>query len=169
MGRAVSILMLLTLLVGCAKPSRPAASDGDFIEPLRVSIAPPGGWIAQPDVVARDSHHRTWVSPTGDTAVGVVHFRMPLPVGHELAFKYGFLREMKKSTGEATVLEQKWDDAGRFLFVDVEGGEYRVRTHFFVRGLTGWAIYAGTLRARPINESELSEAARSRDAARVVP
>jgi hypothetical protein len=38
-----------------------------------------------------------------------------------------------------------------------------VRTNLFVDGFTGWAVYAGTLRAFPINQAELELAERARE------
>jgi hypothetical protein len=40
---------------------------------------------------------------------------------------------------------------------------YKVRTNLFVRGLSGWAIYAGTLRAQPIEADELALAEQARE------
>ena len=81
---------------------------------------------------------------------------------HDLAL-WGFLNQMRASEGEGRLIEKKWDpnlDGLRFV---AEGGQYTVRTNLFVHGFTGWAVYAGTLRAFPVNEAELQSAERARE------
>jgi len=129
---------------------------------LQAICVPPLGW--KPDPLKRSSTHvhEVWISPSGRTAYGVIHFELPLPVGHDLAL-WGFLNQMRASEGEANLLEKKWDaNLGGLRFV-AEGGQYIVRTNLFVHGFSGWAIYAGTLRAFPINQAELELAERARE------
>jgi hypothetical protein len=129
---------------------------------LHAICVPPLGW--KPDPLKRSSTHvhEVWISPSGLTAYGVIHFDLPLPVGHDLAL-WGFLNQMRASEGEAKLLEKKWDaNLGGLRFV-AEGGQYIVRTNLFVDGFTGWAVYAGTLRAFPINQAELELAERARE------
>ncbi|MFN4244351.1 MAG: hypothetical protein ACK4PI_14075 [Tepidisphaerales bacterium] len=138
-----------------------------FDPDVELYVAPPAGWRL--DTVRRTSRdvHKTWVSPTGDTAYGVIRFRLPLPVTDDLAL-WGFLREMRRAEGEARLLER---EAGyvlpsglKVLRFTAEGGQYRVRTVMVNRGLGGWCVYAGTLRGRPVREDELAVALRHRDA-----
>ena len=99
--------------------------------------------------------HQVWLSPSGHTAYGVIHFSLPLPVGPDLAL-FGFLQNMKMHEGEANLISKNWDaDLSCLRFV-AEGGVYRVRVNLFVSGFEGWAIYAGTLRGFPINADELA-------------
>jgi hypothetical protein len=70
---------------------------------------------------------------------------------------------MKATEGEATLIEKKWDPNLNALRFVAEGGQYTVRTNLFVRGFVGWAIYAGTLRAYPVNQAELELARRARE------
>ena len=118
----------------------------------------PGGIGTQPPQHA----HQTWISPSGHTAYGIIRFKLPLPVGHELAL-FGFLQNMKAREGEASLISKQWDpriDGMRFV---AEGGLYKVRTNLFVHGLVGWATYAGTLRAYPVDEAELALAEQARE------
>ena len=106
--------------------------------------------------------HQVWQSPTGSTAYGVIHFRLPFPLGHELLL-WAFMNEMRRDQGEARLLEKRWDaNLGGIRFV-TEGGLYRVRTNLMVRGFDGWAVYAGTLRSGPIRPDELALAERARE------
>jgi hypothetical protein len=134
----------------------PAGVDkAKFFAELDASPFVPTGWLVQPLKKKSNSTHTTWVSPTGRTAYGVIYFRLPLPVGAELAFRYGFLPAMRQAEGEAKVLEQKWDAASRSLRFVVEGGQYKLRSIMVVRGLSGWTYYAGTLRSQPEDHVEL--------------
>jgi hypothetical protein len=92
----------------------------------------------------------------------VIFIHLPLPVGQDLAL-WGFLREMRRSEGEANLISKQWDpnlSATRFV---AEGGLYRVRVNLFVDGWSAWAVYAGTLRAEPIAGNELDLAERARE------
>jgi len=134
-----------------------------FYAELESVSRPPAGWRVDRAKAASDHFHQTWVSPTGKTAFGIVYFKLPFPVGHDLAFRYGFLREMKKDQGEVKVLERSWDgqiDGIRFI---VEGGLYKLRSAFYVRGTQGWTVYAGTLRGQPEDAQELNLAESARE------
>jgi hypothetical protein len=162
--------MLCIPLVGChasqpgaaAMRPDPQLSSPPFCQVLQAYCTPPKNW--KPDPIKQTSvhAHEVWISPSGRTAYGVIYFHLPLPVGHELAL-WGFLNEMRSSEGEATLLEKRWDPNLNALRFVAQGGKYIVRTNLFVRGFTGWAIYAGTLRAFPINPEELDLARRARE------
>ncbi len=150
--------------------TRPGAVEAAAILPgLRAAPTPPANWKPDPLKKTDQSEHQVWISPTGQTAFGVIFFRMPFPVGHELALKYGFLREMQKNTGQAEVSEKSWDAKLNGIRFVAEGGLYKIRVNFLVRGMTGWAIYAGTLRGAPINFAELAEAEAAREATEIFP
>jgi hypothetical protein len=166
----ISLLALLLLLVGCTHDAPRAATEpisSDLTSPAYVesveSIAcPPVGWHPDPLKKSEAHTHQVWISPSGHTAYGIIRFKLPIPVGHELAL-FGFLQNMKAREGEATLISKQWDpklDGMRFV---AEGGLYTVRTNLFVHGLVGWATYAGTLRAHPVNEAELSLAEQARE------
>jgi hypothetical protein len=156
---------LFLLLVGCAHHMPPATSptavDSRFIpqyvESVDARAFVPAGWHADPLKSSPTHNHQVWISPSGHTAYGIIHFTLPLPVGNDLAL-WGFLQTMQRSEGEATLIEKNWDPnlhATRFVVV---GGLYMVRVNQFVRGSQGWAIYAGTLRKEKIEPDELSVA-----------
>ena len=174
---AAALFALLVGPAGCC-----SATNSDAKRAVRTDIAglcvpffdsdvsamcdPPIGWKAQALKSTPNHNDQVWLSPTGDTAYGVIHFKMPLPVGENLAF-IGFLRQMKKIQGQATLLA-RWDDPGlpgiRFI---AEGGLYVIRTNLLVAGWDGWAVYAGTLKTGPILPKELDFAVRAREHTRV--
>src|SRR6185503_11438885 len=97
----VVILSLLVLLTGCAQharePSspRPAGFVGPcYAETVKATVVPPLGWTRLPVQKSADHTHETWLSPSGDTAYGIIHFSLPLPLGADIAL-CGFLREMR--------------------------------------------------------------------------
>jgi hypothetical protein len=136
------------------------AWDGD----LNSLVTPPLGWKPDPLKVTNKSRHRVWISPGGSTAYGVIYFDLPLPVGKDIAFN-GFISGMKNTSGEA-ILISKTEDSDAVHFV-ADGGLYRIRCDLSVSGFHGWAVYAGTLRAKPVNLDELKIAEEARDKTRV--
>jgi hypothetical protein len=129
-------------------------------------VTPPIGWKPDPLKITDKSKHRVWLSPTGATAYGVIYFNLPLPVGANLALM-GFLDQMKRTTGEAIVISQTEDDqlpGYRFI---ADGGHYRIRCNLMTRGFHGWAVYAGSLRARPVNPDEVRVAEQARELTKI--
>ncbi|MBC7784513.1 MAG: hypothetical protein H7144_11805 [Burkholderiales bacterium] len=163
---------LLLMIAGCvqrppvAKPPRRVPEPHTYRADLQASIAPPAGWMQLPTERTEDHVTQVWVSPSDLTALGVIHFRLPLPVGHDLAV-WGFLQNMKDSEGHAELIEQHWDAAADCMRFVAEGGRYRVRTKLFVNGLTGWAIFAGTRVGEEIDEVELRRAIAAREQVQV--
>jgi hypothetical protein len=168
---AVSIFFVL-LMIGCASHRRaqlppstvPTTQLADWAWNADVDayVAPPIGWRADPLKSTSRHNHQVWVAPSDRTAYGVIRFSLPLPVGTDVAL-WGFLREMRRTEGEAILLDKQWDqnlDALRFV---ADGGIYRVRVNLFVDGWRGWAVYAGTRRDHPIAENELEVAERARE------
>jgi hypothetical protein len=129
-------------------------------------VMPPRGWRADPLKSSPSHKHQVWVSPTGDTAYGVIHFQMPLPVGDNFAL-YGFIRQMKQTEGDATLISQENDDKLPGIRFVAEGGRYRIRANLITSGSEGWAIYAGTLRGRPTDDAELILAQNAREQTRI--
>jgi len=150
------------IILAIASGLTPPVTD----EVLKATVAPPIGWKADP-LKSSDRHrHQVWLSPTGDTAYGVIYFDLPLPVGVDLAL-WGFLKEMKQTEGEANLLLKHNDDTLPGLRFVAEGGRYTIRCKLQVDGFHGWIVYAGTLRNRPINQTELKTAELARDQTRV--
>ncbi len=124
--------------------------------------AAPMGWKAEP-LKKSDRHtHQVWLSPTGRTAYGVIHFDLPLPVGVGIVH-WEFLREMQKHEGEATELSRQNDPSLPGMRFVCEGGLYKMRINMIVQGFEGWAIYAGTLRRDEVMPAELELAERARE------
>ena len=141
----------------------PAPQAVTAVEALCV---PPAGW--QPDELKQsDRHtHQVWISPSGNTAYGVIKMKLPLPVGPSLVL-WGFMDEMRRTEGQGTLLEKQQDtETGGLRFV-AEGGRYKVRTTLFVHGWRAWAVYAGSLREHPENAAELDLAVRAREATQI--
>src|SRR5687768_7363445 len=113
--------------------SHPLVGDGlEPAQPVQAVDAlcyPPSGWAIEPLKTSEDHAHQVWLSPTGKTAYGVIHFGLPLPVPAQWVLD-PFLREMKKSEGEAILIGQPMrdDDLPGVRFT-VEGGLYKMRVN----------------------------------------
>jgi hypothetical protein len=164
-------MVLLVLIAGCAS-RRPATSLPStrpiglayptYVDAVDAACVPPSGWVMQPLKRGSNFAHQTWVSPGGDTAYGVIRFALPLPVGPETVLFF-FLREMRASEGGARLLSKQRDERLKGLRFVAEGGKYITRTNLTTGGFRGWAVYAGTLRDRPILHNELSAAELARE------
>jgi hypothetical protein len=126
----------------------------------------PAGWKSQPLVSAADHADQVWLSPTGATAYGVIHFVMPFPVGVDFALS-AFLDHMRKDKGEATLLARQTDPTLPGIRFVAEDQTHVIHANLFVAGWEGWAVYAGTLRNAPINQEELDIAQVARENTRV--
>ena len=155
---AVFFSFTLFVAVGCR--SKPIVVD---VPSLQANVAAPRGWLPSTQPTDGNARHIVWNSPTGDTAFGVIRFSLPFPVGHRGAL-WGYLNAMRRAEGEATVLDERWDASDPSLRFIVTGGKYTVANRMIVRGVVGWVFYAGTLRARGVNEAEFRQAAVARDA-----
>lgn len=167
---------------GCAKkykrPAKPISasttSTAPTTRPIRefqkffAEIDPPSDWRYELTSESGNHEHVTWVSPGKNTAVGILYFQMPFPVGHELAFRYGFMAEMRKKEGVANLIEKHWDPEIEGLRFTVESRYFHVEAKFFVRGMEGWAFYAGTRLNNPVNKEEFQTAKRVRESAEFV-
>jgi hypothetical protein len=134
-----------------------------FYDPDVLAVCnPPIGWRPDPLKKTTNHSHQVWLSPTGNTAYGVIHFNLPLPVGQNLAL-VGFINEMRTTEGDAVLLSQQDDPKlGGIRFV-AEGGLYHIRSNLIVVGWEGWAVYAGSLRNHKVDQIELDLAQRARD------
>jgi hypothetical protein len=123
---------------------------------------PPLGWKPQPLKTTSNHTDQVWLSSTGDTAYGVIHFTMPLPVGRNLALT-GFISQMKKTEGDATLFSHQDDPSLPGIRFTAQGGLYFIRANLLVSGWDGWAVYAGTLKNGLILQKELDFAIRARE------
>ena len=138
-----------------------------FYDPDLIAVCdPPEGWKQDPTKKGWNNIHKVWLSPTRETAYGVIHFSMPLPVGANLALG-GFLKEMKKTEGTANLLSKQDDPKLPGIRFVAEGGKYCIHAYLMVNGWQGWAIYAGTLRGVADPPDELDMATRAREYTKV--
>lgn len=169
--RCLLALLCCCALFGCtnkrAAPARSLASTQSSTEKyepeLNATVSPPAGWrldIKSP--LQKEVRHYVWVSPTGNTAFGVMRFSLPFPLPHEPVL-WAFMGEMRRSEGEARLLNKVWDKTLPGLRFEAEGGRYKMRTNLTVRGLSGWMSYVGTLRERAVDEAELKTAVEARE------
>jgi hypothetical protein len=177
----ISLLAGAFLFAGCSSLSHPNLSTihANWVGPTTQSLSlpfydddvaavvdPPAGWKPDPLKSSSSHTHKVWLSPTGLTAYGVIHFKMPLPLGQNLALG-GFLDQMKRTEGVVNLISRQDDPNLPGIRFVAEGGRYYIRTNFIVDGWQGWAIYAGTLRNNPNIADELDMAIRARDHTKV--
>ena len=101
-----SLVVIVALLAGCTRVAPrqtkpPTTSEGSqlqYVESVDAMAAIPVGWHPDPLKKSEAHTHQVWISPSGHCAYGIIHFNLPLPVGHELAL-LGFLQNMKKTEG----------------------------------------------------------------------
>jgi hypothetical protein len=143
-------------------PAASGLNNPAYLGAVDATVVPPVDWRADPLKASSRHTHQVWVSPSGTSAYGVIHFSLPFPVGYEPVLWY-FMREMRRVEGEALLLSKQWDPNLRAMRFVAQGRQYTVRPNLILRGFEGWAIYAGTLTDRPINLEELDLAERARE------
>ena len=179
------LLLCLALLAGagCSRTtlreserptSRPVQGVGrGYFEPrVEAFVVPPRGWSLDKDKATDEHTNLTWLSPTRDTAYGVIFARVPgwVPVAfiparslHETVLNK-FMEKMKEDQGEATVVSQQWnDDRDRLEFV-ARGTTYTLDAYLTVRGYDVWTVYRGTFTGKTASATELELAGKARDA-----
>jgi len=134
--------------------------------PAKALVEVPTGWTPDPLKSNTRHVHEAWLSPSKNTAYGVILMYLPWPAGPDLTL-WGFMNHMRESEGSARLLSKQWDDKlPGYRFV-AEGGIYKIRVNLIVRGNAAWAVYAGTRLDHPIAKNELEVAERARDDTRV--
>ena len=149
--------------------AEPVLPDPVPYPPVEAMVAPPPGWQPDPLKTSTTHSHQVWISPSGNTAYGVIRMNLPLPfIGPDLVLR-PFLDEMRRSEGEATLLSRKTDRRlpGPGIRFVAEGGEYKIRTNLMTRGFRAWAVYAGTRRDAPESLDELDQAEQARERTRI--
>ncbi len=165
-------VVLVLFSAGCSSdrggifPSSSAEATGlsqpYWAPSVEATVAPPAGWKPRPLIADSHHAHQIWVSPTHQTAYGVMHFSLPLPVGPNLVL-WGFMRAMRHKQGDATLISSEHDsNLPGIRFVAV-GGKYKIRVNLTTHGWEGWAVYAATLRGKPANRGELFLAEKARE------
>jgi hypothetical protein len=172
----VSLVVCIAIMGGCQPRKQTIQSAPppvlSHIEPatyradVLALVTPPVGWVPEPIKASAKHTHQIWLSPSGNTAYGVIFFNLPWPVGHDLGL-LGFINEMRRTEGKATVQEKKNDPNLPGLRFVAEGGLYTVRGNMFVQGRRGWVVYAGTKVQFPIDEKELEIAVQARESTRI--
>ena len=171
-------LALCLCLTGCHHGLTPATQQSLTTQPTEqliplktvdATVTPPPGWTPEPLKQDEKHRHQIWLSPSGHTAYGVIYMALPLPAafipgGAETVLEEGFLPNMKKTEGKATLIGEVTDDPkrGGIRFV-AEGGFYLVRAFLVLEGMHAWAVYAGTERSAPVNDNELKLAEQARE------
>jgi hypothetical protein len=170
----ITLLATLALLGGC-QSRKPVASmaaedaaslglsDPTYLESVDARVVAPKDWKIEPLKTSDRHKHQVWLSPSRNTAYGVICFRLPLPVGPDSVLHFGVLPELKRTEGEATLLSKSTDRNLPGVRFVAEGGKYLVRGNLLTGGWRGWMIYAGTLRAAAIDEPELKLAETARE------
>jgi hypothetical protein len=130
---------------------------------VEAMCVPPLGWQPKPVNGSLAHSHRVWVSPSGDTAYGVIRIRLPLPVGPNLVL-WQFVEEMRKSEKVGNLLNKEEDPGLPGLRFVADGNIYRMHGNMIARGFTAWAIYAGTIREKAVDAHEFDLAVRAREA-----
>lgn len=171
-GWRITGILTMLLVAGCGSergialstiPAQPTGLNHPFWSPsVKAIVAPPDGWKPRPLIANAKHTHEIWVSPTHETAYGVMHFALPLPVGPDLVL-WGFMRAMRQKQGSATLISSEDDPSLPGIRFVAEGGKYKIRVNLTAHGWEGWAVYAATLRGRPANRGELFLAEKARE------
>ena len=142
-------------------------SDATGLPELEAVVVPPSGWEPDPLKRSRNHTHQAWISPSGNTAYGVIRINLPLPfIGPETVLPR-FISQMRQTEGEARLISKRNDgDLPGVRFV-AEGGQYRLRANLVTRGFRAWTVYAGTLRDQPEDSDELRVAEAAREQTRI--
>jgi hypothetical protein len=117
MVRVLFVLLGFTGVLGCASrqpvpttafpTTQPSGlTDGTVVSSVEARCVPPIGWTMDPLKQTKNHAHQVWVSPTGNTAYGVIRFSLPLPLGPDTVLWF-FLREMRASEGEARLISKR--------------------------------------------------------------
>lgn len=180
------IALVALLAAGCSRSTlrpedRPTSrrvgeiGRGSFDERVQAFVVPPDDWKLDPPKTSDQHTHLVWLSPTSDTAYGVISIKLPTwaPVFllsseslHNRVLE-GVIDAMAADQGDATLLAKEWDASAERMYYEAEGGLYKIDAVLSVRGHSGWTVYAGKLRERPLNEAEMATAVAARKATRV--
>jgi hypothetical protein len=109
------------------------------------------------------SVQRVWVSPTGRTAYGVIHVRLPLPVGPDFVL-WRFIADMREMEGDGRLISRERSGGGGEVRFVAENSRYRFNARLHTAGRNAWIIYAGVVRDEPPDAGEFSLAEAARDA-----
>jgi len=168
--------LLILAAAGCqSAPSMPSTAPAQGPAPglmpltwnsqVLAQCAPPVGWAPQPLESGSRHTEQLWLSPSTNTAYGVAHINLPLPlaiIGIDRVLN-GIVDDMADKQKSATVLYRQDDPRLPGLHVEIKGGDYRVRANLTASGWDGWFVYASTSNDDPIDQKELDLAQSARD------
>ena len=133
--------------------------SAEHIQAVKAQAAAPVTW--KPQALKRGPMYTDmqWRSPSGTTAVGVAHVKMPLPLSARslLWFAKG---QYAKQSDDGRMLGQWVDELGRTWF-EAETNKYRVRGFILTKGFEAWIVYNGFKTTVPTDVAELSMGARA--------
>lgn len=164
----VVLLLVVPVLTGCRSndPVTQASVEGELRglhgdADVRAQCRPPVAWQPKPLEHFPRSVQRVWVSPTGRTAYGVIHIRLPFPVGPDLVL-WRFIADMREMEGDGRLISRE-RSGGEVRFV-AENTRYCFNARLHTSGRNAWIIYAGVGRDEAPNANEFSLAECARDA-----
>jgi hypothetical protein len=160
--RSLVALIAMFGVLGCThrRPAIAPTTQHIAVDELDALCDPPAGWRVERHDQTAQYNQNVWVSPSGYTSYGVVRFKLPLPVGDDLALA-GFVSQMRQSEGWARLVRKQRQD-GHLAFI-AEGGRYHVDGIIVTSALHGWVVYAGTLQNSPVALDELELAVHARE------
>ena len=128
-------------------------------EEVKAEAAPPAAW--KPLTLKRHAMYTDmqWRSPSGTTAVGVAHVKMPLPLGSRALLWFAKGHYAKQSE-DGRVIGQWVDELGRSWF-EAENNKYHVRGFIVTKGFEAWIVYTGRKTTVPTDMSEIALGARA--------
>ena len=133
----------------------------EIVESVKVRAGLPQTWHAPTPQKTNLYTHGQWKSPSGHTAVGAVHIRLPLPISADMLAWFA-KREYTKKADDGKLIREWKDALGRRWF-EAENNKYRVQGYCLVQGFQAWIIYFGYKTQHPPSFDEVSLAARSAD------
>jgi hypothetical protein len=142
-----------------------AGSNGmnevESIEPLKVTLTPPGTWNALPLKKTSLYSHKQWRSPSRHTGVGVVYIRLPLPLPMSTLVWFA-KQEYTKKENDGRLIGQWTDNLGRQWF-EAENNKYHVKGYAVMNGLDAWIVYSGYRTNETLEPEQVELANRAMD------
>lgn len=131
----------------------------EHFEIVKAQAAPPAAWRQLEPKRRALYTDQQWRSPSGRTAVGVAHVRMPLPLNSRalLWFAKG---QYTKQGDDGRLIGQWVDDLGRSWF-EAANNKYHVRGFIVTDGFEAWIVYTGRKTTEPTDMSEIALGARA--------
>ena len=130
----------------------------ETLQDVRVTCSVPSSWSAMPLKKTGLYAHQQWKSPSTNSGIGVVHVKLPLPLG-EKTILWLAKQEYTKKSNDGKEVAQWTDTVGRHWF-EAENNQYHVQGYVIARGFNAWLVYFGYKTHSTPDVAELSLAAR---------